>query len=201
MLGNTFHLWLRPGLDVIDDARRPAPLHGLERPDPDRLRRLPGVLAGHAAQDHRGGRALRLADQRRPAAADARGVDAHPDGARFRHRDDLRRMHAVRDRRTPGDGTRGGRLDAAVAALGAAQPRRVRRAGRGARHEHKRALFGIVQGGMFESQRDESLDGLVARRLRRLRDRRPVGRRAEGGHAAHARTRRTAPAARISRAT
>jgi queuine tRNA-ribosyltransferase len=32
VLGNTFHLWLRPGLDVMRAVRRPAPLHGLERP-------------------------------------------------------------------------------------------------------------------------------------------------------------------------
>jgi queuine tRNA-ribosyltransferase len=31
ILGNTFHLWLRPGLDVLR-LRRPAPLRGLERP-------------------------------------------------------------------------------------------------------------------------------------------------------------------------
>ena len=55
------------------------------------------------------------------------------------------------------------------------------------------ALFGIVQGGMYEDLRDESLAALDGDRLRRLRDRRPVGRRAEGGHAAHpARTPRRA---------
>ena len=45
VLGNTFHLWLRPGPRRDRGARRPASLHGLERPDPDRFRRLPGVLA------------------------------------------------------------------------------------------------------------------------------------------------------------
>ena len=49
------------------------------------------------------------------------------------------------------------------------------------------ALFGIVQGGMYDDLRDASLAGLDDDRLRRLRDRRPGGRRAEGGHAAHAR--------------
>ena len=49
------------------------------------------------------------------------------------------------------------------------------------------ALFGIVQGGMYEALRDESLAGPRGDRLRRLRDRRAVGRRAEGGHAAHPR--------------
>ena len=30
ILGNTFHLWLRPGLDVLRALRRPAPLRGLD---------------------------------------------------------------------------------------------------------------------------------------------------------------------------
>jgi queuine/archaeosine tRNA-ribosyltransferase len=55
-------------------------------------------------------------------------------------------------------------------------------------------LFGIVQGGMYEDLRDESLAGLTDR-LRRLRHRRPVGRRAQGRHAAHPRAHRAAPAA------
>ena len=54
-------------------------------------------------------------------------------------------------------------------------------------HGNPNALFGIVQGGMYEDLRDESLGGPRGDRLRRLRDRRPVGRRAEGGHAARAR--------------
>ena len=31
ILGNTFHLWMRPGLDVMRPLRRPAPLRGLAR--------------------------------------------------------------------------------------------------------------------------------------------------------------------------
>ena len=112
---------------------------------------------GNAAQDHRGRRALRSPDRRRPPAADARGVDADPARARRGHRDGVRRVHAVRDRRTAGDRGRSGDVDAAVAALGAAQPRRVRALASQA--ETRNALFGIVQGGMYEPLRDESLDG------------------------------------------
>jgi queuine tRNA-ribosyltransferase len=64
ILGNTFHLFLRPGLEVIGAH---GGLHGFARwdkPDPHRLRRLPGVLAGAQAQDHRAGRDLRRADRR-----------------------------------------------------------------------------------------------------------------------------------------
>ena len=58
--------------------------------------------------------------------------------------------------------------------------------------ENPNALFGIVQGGMFEDLRDESLAGPAGDRLRRHRDRRPVGRRAEGRHDARAGARRPA---------
>jgi queuine tRNA-ribosyltransferase len=150
-LGNTFHLWLRPGAGGHRRARRPAPLHGLGQADPHRLGRLPGLLARRAAQDHRGRRQVLLADQRRQAVPDARGVDAHPARAELRHRDDLRRMHAL-----PGHPRRGGRVDAPVAALGAALARRAR-----PRSATRNALFGIVQGGMYEDLRDESLAGLA----------------------------------------
>ncbi len=61
ILGNTFHLWMRPGLDVLRQLRRPAPLRGLEPPDPHRQRRLPGLVARRDAQDQRGRREVRVA--------------------------------------------------------------------------------------------------------------------------------------------
>ena len=58
ILGNTYHLHMRPGEDLVEDAGglhrfrrfgrgcgRPAPLHELEAPDTDRQRRLSGILA------------------------------------------------------------------------------------------------------------------------------------------------------------
>ena len=54
-LSNTYHLHLRPGDDVV---RQMGGLHKfmhLGRPDPDGLRRLPGVLPCRAAQDQGGG--------------------------------------------------------------------------------------------------------------------------------------------------
>ena len=45
VLGNTYHLMLRPGADVVERARRPPRLHRLAGPRADRLRRLPGLLA------------------------------------------------------------------------------------------------------------------------------------------------------------
>ena len=64
VLGNTFHLMLRPG------AERVAALGGLHkfmnwpRPDPDRFGRLPGDVAQGAAQARRRRRHLPLADRR-----------------------------------------------------------------------------------------------------------------------------------------
>ena len=86
------------------------------------------------------------------------------------------------------------RVDAPVAALGRALEARATRA-------TPNALFGIVQGGMYEDLRDESLAGLAAHRLRRLRDRRRVGGRAQGGHGAHRRAHGAAAAGATRRAT
>ena len=45
VLGNTFHLFLRPGAERIAELRRAARVHGLGAGDHHRLRRLPGLLA------------------------------------------------------------------------------------------------------------------------------------------------------------
>ncbi len=104
-------------------ARRPPSIHGLAPPDPHRFRRLSGLQPGLDAQRARRGRHVRLARQRRQAAADAGNRDGGPARARSRRRDGLRRMHAL-----PCDARRGGAIDGAVAALGAALARSVRRA-------------------------------------------------------------------------
>ena len=52
VLGNTFHLMLRPGREIVGSAPgRPARLHGLAAPDPDRFGRLSGLQPGAAAPD------------------------------------------------------------------------------------------------------------------------------------------------------
>ena len=57
ILGNTYHLMLRPGAERVAQARRAAPLHGLGAADPDRQRRLSGDEPVRADQGQRGGRA------------------------------------------------------------------------------------------------------------------------------------------------
>ena len=112
-LGNTFHLWLRPGLDVIHAHGGLHDFMGWHEADPHRLRRLPGLLARRHAQDHRGRRQVLVADRRRQALPDPGNLDADPARAEFRHRHDLRRMHAL-----PGHARRSGEVDAPVACAG-----------------------------------------------------------------------------------
>ena len=112
-----------PGQRGDARARRTAWIHALAHADPHRLRRLPGLQPREPAQDHRGGRAVPLADRRRAGAPHARGVHGRAARARLRHRDGARRLHALsRDRAT------GARIDGAVDALGGAQPRALLRA-------------------------------------------------------------------------
>ena len=50
ILGNTFHLWLRPGTDIIKGARRPSRFHGVARAYPYRFRRVSGIQSGCVAK-------------------------------------------------------------------------------------------------------------------------------------------------------
>ena len=125
------------------------------KPDPHRLGRLPGLEPGRDAQDQRGRREVRVAGQRRQAVPHARDLDADPDRAEQRHRHAVRRVHALRDQGPHHDRGRGAHLDGA-------EPRWARRCqAEFARLENPNALFGIVQGGMFEHLREESLAALV----------------------------------------
>ena len=64
ILGNTYHLMLRPGAERVAQARRAARVHGLGAADPDRQRRLSGDEPLRADQDQRGGRRLQEPSRR-----------------------------------------------------------------------------------------------------------------------------------------
>ena len=182
ILGNTFHLLLRPGIEVDSRARRPARVHALAAADPHRLGRLPGVEPAEPAQDHRGGRRVSLARQRRPHPSDARALDRDAGRARRRHRHGVRRVHGL------SRGARdGARVDAAVAALGEAQPRRVRRAE--ARPGQRRRAVRHRAGRRARRSAARVARGLAGDRLCRVCRRRARGRRAGGGAARRARRR------------
>ena len=113
VLGNTFHLFIQPGHELIARDGRPARVHGLGAADHHRLGRLPGVLDGprlggrgdQAAAatarrsmvdlDRGGGRALPLL-RRRPRALHGPGdLDGGAGRARLGHRAGVRRVHAL----------------------------------------------------------------------------------------------------------
>ena len=184
MLGNTFHLWLRPGLEVIA-------AHG-------GLHRFMG-WDGPILTDSGGFQVFSLGALRKITEEGVKFQSPVNGDACFLSPEESMRIQRVLDSDIvmvfdectpyPGD-ARARRATRCSMSLRWAE--RSKRAHEG----NPNALFGIVQGGMYEALRDESLAGLVAHRLRRLRDRRPVGRRDQGGDAAHPRAHRAAPAGR-----
>ena len=196
ILGNTFHLWLRPGLDVM---RRSAACTA------SRAGRRPILTDSGGFQVWSLGEMRKISEEGVKFASPVNGdkLFLTPEISmqiqtvlEQRHRHAVRRVHAVRDQGPPDHRGRGARVDGAQPALGAALPRRVP-----APRATRNALFGIVQGGMFENLREESLAALVRARPARLRDRRRQRRRAEGRHAAHRGAHAAAAAGRTSRAT
>ncbi len=107
-------------------AGRPAPLHELAACDPHRFRRLPGHVAGRAADDQRGGRRLPLASRRQPASLDPGALGRDPASPRRRHHDGVRRVHPL-----PRRARRGRSFDGADAALGRALAHRLHADGQG----------------------------------------------------------------------
>ncbi len=150
LLSNTYHLYLRPGDDLI--ARRGGlhRVHRLVAADPDRQRRLSGLQPRRAPHDRRGRRALPLASRRLGAPADAREGHRHPGAARLGHRDGARRMP-----RAPGGRRR--RARRRWSARSAGPPRDAIaswRCGAGDRDgvivtNPGQAQFGIVQGSVY----------------------------------------------------
>ena len=124
---------------------------GWHAADPHRLRRLPGVQPRAAAPRAGGRRGVRVAGQRRQAVPHARAVDADPARARLGHRHGVRRVHAVSR-----DARRGARRRWSCRCAG---PRA--RARSSTALGNRNALFGIVQGGMYDDLREASLAGLV----------------------------------------
>ena len=123
VLGNTFHLFLAPGPELIATLGGLNRVHALAATDHHRLRRLSGVLdgsrerrrrdqgpasrrrghrgghrcpaGGRDPDDQRRGRALSLLRRRQRADAQPGALDGRPGGAALRHRARARRMHPV----------------------------------------------------------------------------------------------------------
>ena len=192
VLGNTFHLMLRPGTDVIGAH---GGLHGFMHwhgPDPHRLRRLPGLQPRGAAQDHRGGRALSA----RPSTATP--VFLSPEISMQVQRALNSDIVMAFDECPPYPATeeQARKSMELLDALG-----RGAAATSSTRLADPNALFGIVQGGTHLPLRQESLGQLDGHRLRRLRRRRSRRRRAGGRAQCGARGARAGHAAATGRVT
>ena len=92
ILGNTYHLHLRPGDELISAPRRAAPVHRLGSPDPHRQRRVSGVQPGGPADAHRRRRGVPVAPRWQPASADPGVGRGHPAEPGLGHRHGARRV-------------------------------------------------------------------------------------------------------------
>ena len=148
ILGNTFHLMLRPGTDVI---RRHGDLHGFmhwERP----------ILT-----DSGGFQVFSLGDMRKISEAgvtfrspiDGRKVFMGPEESMQVQRELGSDIVMIFDECTPYPATEGEARESMELSL------RWAARSRQAHGDNPSALFGIIQGGMYDSLRSASLEGLV----------------------------------------
>ena len=176
VLGNTYHLMLKPGADVIGALGRPARLRRLVRPRPHRLRRLPDLLPRARRQRRT---STTTASPSAPPTTAARTASPRS------RRSTSRRRSAATSRWCS---TCARRCRRATAVLRSAVDRTAAWAARAraaflAQERPELNQFGIVQGGTDLALRAESAERTARRRLRRLRDRRAVGRRVARRHA------------------
>ena len=159
VLGNTFHLWLRPGLEVIEAHAGLHRFMGWDRP----------ILT-----DSGGFQVFSLGALRKISEEGVKFASPVNGDRLFLTPEESMRIQAVLDSDiamvfdecTPyAIGDRPATVDEAAASmrLSLRWARRSRGAfdDFGAAQDRRNALFGIVQGGMFETLRDESLAGLV----------------------------------------
>ena len=157
MLGNTYHLMLRPGAELIAELGGLHGVHGLARPRAHRLGRLPDLLA--RAEGRRRGRHVPLHLRRQPPPPHPGGRGRHPAAARRRHPDGARRLPAAAVATEPVVRARG-RPHRAVGRPGRAAFLAGRDAG-STDAQRGQAQFGIVQGGVDLALRRESAERTV----------------------------------------
>jgi queuine tRNA-ribosyltransferase len=150
-LGNTFHLWLRPGLDVIEKHQGLHRFMGWKQAPSSPIQAASRYSAwGRCARSPKRASTLPAPINGDQADAHTRNLDAASSARWIRTScHDLRRVHALPGRRARRRATR-----CASASDG---PERSRSEWPGAsgdavrpHGEHANALFGIVQGGMHE---------------------------------------------------
>ena len=85
ILGNTYHLGLRPGDALVAQHGGPASVHGLGWAHPHGFRGIPGLLPGLPAKDDRGGGHLPEPPGRQPAVPVAGAQPGDPAEPGLRH--------------------------------------------------------------------------------------------------------------------
>src|SRR4051794_11027937 len=155
ILGNTFHLWMRPGLDVIQQF---GGLHRFEQWD------RPILTDSGGFQVWSLGEMRKISEEGVKFASPVNGDRLFLTPEISMQIQMLLNSDIVMqfDECTPYE-TKGHRTTEAEARFSMELSRRwaLRCRAEFARLENPNALFGIVQGGMFEHLRQESLDGLV----------------------------------------
>ena len=159
VLGNTFHLWLRPGLEVIEAHAGLHRFMGWNRP----------ILT-----DSGGFQVFSLGSLRKISEEGVKFASPVNGDRLFLTPEESMRIQAVLDSDiamvfdecTPyAIGDRPATVDEAAASMRLSLRWAQRSRGAfddlGAARDRRNALFGIVQGGMFETLRDESLASLV----------------------------------------
>ena len=172
ILGNTYHLHLRPGEAVVQEMGGLHRFTTWDRPDADRLGRVPGLLAPRAPQHRRARGGVPEPYRRHHPHAHAGARRRDPVAAGRRYRDGLRPRRA-------GPVVAGGRLrghgaDAALAGSVQGEARGAwRKSGKRKRERRKRSpfhpppprqtLWPIIQGGIHDELRLRSLEGTLER--------------------------------------
>ncbi|MGZ8981888.1 MAG: tRNA guanosine(34) transglycosylase Tgt [Burkholderiaceae bacterium] len=159
VLGNTFHLWLRPGLEVIEAHAGLHRFMGWNRP---------------LLTDSGGFQVFSLGALRKISEEGVKFASPVNGDRLFLTPEESMRIQAVLDSDiamvfdecTPyAIGDRPATADEAAASMRLSLRWAQRSRGAfddlGSARDRRNALFGIIQGGMFESLRDESLAGLV----------------------------------------
>ena len=93
ILGNTYHLYLRPGLDILRQAGGLHRFNGWERPILTDFGRLSGVFFIRKQETKRGGSILQKPYRRLKAPFHSGRGRRHTKSDRRRHYDGSRRMH------------------------------------------------------------------------------------------------------------
>jgi hypothetical protein len=169
VLGNTFHLWLRPGVEVIGAHRGLHRFMGWSKP----------LLTDSGGFQVWSLGALRKVREDGVAFASPVNGDRlllTPEISMQIQRALDSDIAMVFDECTPYPATR----DEAATSMQLSLRWAKRSRSEFDALANPNALFGIVQGGMYDDLRDESLSGLSDDRIRRLCHRRDVRRRAEG---------------------